>query len=365
MSAQRRGCVGLCKRLQTRQQRARIDRLMPLSPGGRWLVRLPALLFLFASPLPVYGQRSEAAQPVRPKATLQATVTTQATIPLGGVVVSLSRDTTEVASGVTDADGKVTFEQLAPGNYTLVVASQGFDTLRSNVVVAANVANTVTLDLRISTITDTVDVVAPTTLVPSTGTLTPAEGLTSRELEELSPGGGLQSALRLLASVIEVPGGVAIKGGRPNQAAVQLGPGAFVDPATGLSQVTLPDDAIDSVTVLPNPYAVEYGRFSSGLVLIQTRRATDVWKTRINKLEPSFRTERGEPLNIDGISSFTPRLETGGPLIKNRLFLQQAVQFRYRTSEVPSRPQSELKKSYRFSSFTRADANLSPKHMLV
>ena len=52
---------------------------------------------------------------------------------------------------------------------------------------------------------------------------------------------------------------------------VQLGPGMFVDPSTGLTQVSLPDDAIDSVAVLANPYAVEYGRFSSGLVVIQTR----------------------------------------------------------------------------------------------
>ncbi len=49
--------------------------------------------------------------------------------------------------------------------------------------------------------------------------------------------GGLHAALRLLVGVIEVPGGVAIKGGRPSQASVQLGPGMFVDPATGLSQV--------------------------------------------------------------------------------------------------------------------------------
>ena len=169
--------------------------------------------------------------------------------------------------------------------------------------------------------------------------MTATEGLSSRELEELTPGGGLQSALRLLASVIEVPGGLAIKGGRPNQAITQLGAGAFFDPATGLSQVSLPDDAIDSVTVLPNPYAVEYGRFSSGLVLIRTRRATDTWKTRINKLDPSLRTTRGNPFDVVGISSFSPRFETGGPLIKDRVFLQQAAQYQYRSSDVESRPQ--------------------------
>jgi hypothetical protein len=340
---------------------------MSCSFGGRWLVRLLALLSLVptARPLPAYAQRAESAQTARARASLQATVTTQGTVPLGGVVVSLLRNGAEVVNGVTDAEGRVTFDQLDPGSYSILVASQGFDTLTSNAVVAVNSTNTVALDLRISTITDTVDVVAPTTLVPSTGTLTASEGLSSRELEELAPGGGLQSALRLLASVIEVPGGLAIKGGRPNQATIQLGAGAFVDPATGLSQVSLPDDAIDSVTVLPNPYAVEYGRFSSGLVLIRTRRATDVWRTQINKLDPSFRTTRGNPFDVVGISSFSPRFETGGPLIKDRVFLQQAAQYQFRSSDVESRPQSELRTSNRFSSFTRLDANVSPKHLLI
>src|SRR6202035_5975946 len=117
--------------------------------------------------------------------------------------------------------------------------------------------------------------------------------------------------LRLIAGVIKVPGGLAIKGGRPSQAGMQLGPGMFVDPATGLTQGSLPDDAIDSVTVLPNPYAVEFGRFSSGLVVIQTRRAGDQWKTRMNNLDPTFQTKRHQPLNIIGISALSPRFETG------------------------------------------------------
>src|SRR5690242_15462295 len=282
------------------------DVLMQVSAGFRWAIRLSSFLvfWLIACPFPALAQRSEASQPVRAKAVLQATVTTQGNIPLGGMVVSVVRDGTEVASSATDGDGKVTFDQLEPGAYSIRVAAQGFDPLATNVTVVAASPTTVTLDLRIAALTDTVNVVAPSTLVPSTGTLTTAEGLSSRELEELTPGGGLQSALRLLASVIEVPGGLAIKGGRPNQATTQLGAGVFVDPATGVSQVSLPDDAIDSVTVLPNPYAVEYGRFSSGLVLINTRKASDVWRTRINKLDPSLRTTRSNPFDVVGISSF-------------------------------------------------------------
>ncbi len=267
---------------------------------------------------------------------------------------------------MSDGEGTFQFEGIAPGTYSIVVALDGFETLTLPVTVVSGQAVALKADLRIAAVSERVDVVATSTaLVPSTGTLAASDALTGKELDEISGGGGLQSALRLLASVIEVPGGVSIKGGRPSQASVQLGPGAFVDPATGLSQVSLPDDAIDTVTVLPNPYAVEYGRFSSGLVLIRTRRAGDRWRTRLNNLDPSFRTKRGSPINITGISAFSPRAETGGPLIADKLFLQQALQYRFRTNDVPSRPQNELKRSHRFSSFTRLDANVSSRHSLV
>ncbi len=333
---------------------------------------LPLVTFvvlLGLPPLQGHAQQpsqAPASSPVPSAMSISGVVSTQGDIVLGGALVSLLTGDGEVASYVSDGEGGFRFDAVAPGSYTLVVALDGFDTLTVPLTVAGVQPVEVKADLRIAAVSERVEVVANTTaLVPSTGTLAGGDALTGKELEEITGGGGFQSALRLLASVIEVPGGVSIKGGRPSQASVQLGPGAFVDPATGLSQVSLPDDAIDSVTVLPNPYAVEYGRFSSGLVLIRTRRAGDRWRTRLNNLDPSFRTKRGSPFNITGISAFSPRAETGGPLIADKLFLQQAVQYRYRTNDVPSRPQDELKRSHRFSSFTRLDANLSSRHSLV
>ncbi|MEQ1728045.1 MAG: TonB-dependent receptor, partial [Vicinamibacterales bacterium] len=336
----------------------------------RGSLRLLPLVFLLGFPLPcAHAQQTPPrtnSTPATSAPSITGVVSTQGDIVLGGALVSLLNRDGEVASYVSDGEGAFRFDAVGPDSYTIVVALDGFDTLTLPVTVVTGQAVTLKADLRIAAVSERVDVVATTTaLVPSVGTLAASDALTGKELDEISGGGGLQSALRLLASVIEVPGGVSIKGGRPSQASVQLGPGAFVDPATGLSQVSLPDDAIDSVTVLPNPYAVEYGRFSSGLVLIRTRRAGDKWRTRLNNLDPSFRTKRGSPINITGISAFSPRAETGGPLIADKLFLQQALQYRYRTNDVPSRPQDELKRSHRFSSFTRLDANLSSRHSLV
>jgi len=346
-------------------------RVFPRGIPGRLLL-LAVCAGAFTSP-PALAQQPAAGasqSPRRPSAsapgTVAGTVTTQnGTIPLGGALISLKAAAGELATYVSDGEGAFRFENLAPGSYTIVAALDGFEALTIPVSVASGQVAAVKADLRIAAVSERVEVVASTAIVPTTGTLTASDGLSGKELEEIAGGGGLQAALRLLASVIEVPGGVSIKGGRPSQSSVQLGPGAFVDPATGLSQVSLPDDAIDNVTVLPNPYAVEYGRFSSGLVLIRTRRAGDVWRTRLNNLEPSFRVERGSALKITGISAFSPRAETGGPLVKDKLFLQQAVQYRYRTNDVASRPEDELKRSYRFSSFSRVDANLTPKHSLV
>src|SRR5262249_37305969 len=167
----------------------------------------------------------------------------------------------------------------------------------------------VSLDLALATVTQTVEVVAPMTVVSAADTIGASDAINSRETEQLSGGTGLTGALKLLASVIEVPGGLSIKGGRPPQAGVQMGASTLTDPALGLVHLTLPEDAIDSVAVLPNPYAVEYGRFSSGLVVIQTRRAGDAWRVRLNNLSPTFRSKRHKDLfNINRISGLRPNL---------------------------------------------------------
>jgi hypothetical protein len=291
--------------------------------------------------------------------------TVNGTVPLPGVVVVLSSSRSrQVETTVSDASGAFVFEGLGAGRYEVSALLEGFERRASPVELEWNQSVRVALDLRLAASTQ-VDVVAtPSEGVPPAGTLIPGETLTGSELEEFAPG-GLQQALRLLVSVIEVPGGLSIKGGLPSQATVQLGTGAFVDPATGLSRARLPDGAIQSIKVLPNPYAVEFGRFSSGLVLIETRRAADEWRLRINGLDPSFRTKRGEPFNVEGISAFSPRIEAGGPLVPERLFLQQSAQYRYRSSDVASRPQSELRTSHGLSSFSRLDAVVSPSQSIV
>jgi hypothetical protein len=331
-----------------------------LPPGHRFIGLLIACI-LWVTPVRAHAQQPGGG-------VLEGFVTTQSgTIRLGGAQVTLhSASNQEVGSVLSEGDGRFRFTALQEGKYTLTASLEGFAMGRATVVVQPDATTERSLDLPLATLTQTVDVMAPASIVSAADTLGSAESIGNHETDEFATGTGLGGALRLLASVIEVPGGVSIKGGRPTQAGVQIGASTLTDPVLGLVHFTLPDDAIDSVAVMPNPYAVEYGRFSSGLVVIQTRHGGDAWRVRANNLLPDFRSKRHQDLyNINGIASFGPTLAVGGPIVKNRLFLEQTAQYRYSSDDVPSRPEDERRTTHWLSSFTRVDANLTPKHSLV
>ncbi|HEV3141515.1 MAG TPA: TonB-dependent receptor [Vicinamibacterales bacterium] len=277
------------------------------------------------------------------------------------VVVSDDAIGRVAARRTSDADGRFVVVGLAAGTYRISASVPGFATADATVVVMGGATARVALALEI---VETISVAASSEVLTAGGSLAPEDAMASRELDQFVPGTGFQSAVRMFSSVVTSSTGLSIKGGRPNETGVQLGAGTLVDPASAIAHVALPDDAIDSVTVLPNPYDVEYGRFESGVVVIQTRRATERWHTQVNRVVPTIRNARGQAFAFR-IDTLGPRLATGGPVIKDRLYIEQTGQLRYTSSDVPSRPESELRTSTFFSAFTRADANLSPRQSLI
>jgi len=302
----------------------------------------------------------------KPTGTIQGTVSTQSgAVKLPGVtVIVLGTSDQPVAQQVSDEEGRFALPDLPPARYRIRATLDGFDPLEKEAVVAAGGVASLTLDLSIATVSEHVDVVARAPVFEA-ATLATTEEVKPAEAQLLVPGQGVQSSLRLTTGVIQLPGGNSIDGGQPYQAGMQLGAATLIDPATNLARLSLPADALDSVAVLPNPYEVEFGRFASGLVVVQTKRAADRWKTSMSTLEPALRVKRFTVWDVTGITVWQPSVEIGGPLKRGRVFLDQAVQYRYQTTDIPSRPETELKRNYMFSSLTRVDATLSSRHSLV
>jgi Carboxypeptidase regulatory-like domain/TonB dependent receptor len=324
--------------------------------------RVAVLSLLITLTLPVLAG---AAQSVSTGAIEGSVSTPKPAVRLAGALLAVTdRRGAEVARTASDGEGRFTIGDLPVGQYRVVVSLEGFQAADMPVVVAAGKTTILDFELPISVLAERVEVVAPA-LPGAPDTFGAAETLDVTAQEAYSTGGGFQAALRLLASVIQSPGGLSIKGGRPTQATTQLGAGTMMDPSTGLVPLTLPPDAIDSVEVLANPYAVEFGRFSSGLVVLRSKSGGDEWKVRANNLDPGFRTERGHDFHIIGLRVFAPRVEVGGPLIKDRLALKQTAQYRYDATEIASLPQDLYRVDHWVSSFTRLDGRLSPRHTLI
>jgi outer membrane receptor protein involved in Fe transport len=315
-----------------------------------------------AALLLVFQPAFAAAQPPH-GGVIEGTVTTQQSTALAAADVTIVDAAGRIVASVSsENDGRFRVANLPAGTYRVIAALDGFTTTTKDVVVSVEASVVVALDMPIAGFSDTVDVVGAPAALANGQTLAPTAAVASRELDQFVPGQGVQGAVRLLPNVVPVAGGVSIKGGRPSQAGLQLAAMTLVDPASGVSRVTLPDDAIESVTVLPNPYAVEYGRFSSGLVVIQSRRARDRWKFRANRFGPSIRSRNDGGLRFE---AFNPRLEVGGPLVADRMFLEQTAQVRFQVGDLASRPESEQRVTKALSSFTRLDTNVSRRHLLV
>ncbi|MES1259303.1 MAG: carboxypeptidase regulatory-like domain-containing protein, partial [Gemmatimonadota bacterium] len=275
------------------------------------------------------------------RGSLVVTVTTQGSVRLpGATVVVASPDGRVVTTDVSDGDGRLEVEAVV-GAYEVRASLSGFTDVRAMVRVDADRRATVEIDLPLAGVTERVDVIGNAeTATPTIGQTLSTKGvLESRVIEQLPiRDHNVLSALKLLAGVVQGPGGVSIKGGRSNQSGLQIGVATLADTATGSPLFRLPPDAIDSVEVLPNPYAVEFGRFSSGMTVVNTKRGGDTWRVDLSAPDLSFRVDRTEPWRFTGIETFGPRIGFGGPLVKGRLFLEQRAQARFEESEIWSRP---------------------------
>ena len=135
------------------------------------------------------------------------------------------------------------------------------------------------------------------------------------------------------------------------------------DPATGKFGQTIPVDSIESVNVLNTPFLAQYGRFTSGVIAVETRRGGEKWHAELNDPFPDFRIRSW---HMRGIRDVSPRFVLGGPLLRNRLFLNTALQYNFQRESVLTLPfpHNESKKEW-INSFTQLDLVLSPKQIVT
>jgi hypothetical protein len=284
-------------------------------------------------------------------------------LPMPGVEVELRMADTAVvlAKTLSDEEGQVAFPDVPPGRYTVTAARPGFLPTESTPFdVQSDQLAQVRVNIQLAFAAPAVQVRAERLELERVSPVSTSDMLEG-SVVDVAPleGDDFQHLLPLLPGVVRGPDGrLRAKGGQPTQSALQISSTSLVDPSTGDFDLELPGQSLETVELLANPFSAEYGRFSTSVVQITTRRGTEQWEVVPGNLVPRFRGL------FRGIRGFEPRLSVRGPLMVQRLFLAQDFQFRYVNDPVRSLPDEPEISVTSFDSFSRLDGVLSSRHSL-
>lgn len=145
----------------------------------------------------------------------------------------------------------------------------------------------------------------------------------------------VRDALPLIPGVTRtVEGKLIISDAAEHRSTLLLNSLDATDPVTGRFGATVPIDAVAAFNLEKNPFLAEYGRFSTGVVTIETRRAADRWQWLVNDPTPELRIRSR---HLRGIRAFTPRLSFGGPL-RRGLYFWQSLEYVFKETPVRTQP---------------------------
>ncbi len=263
---------------------------------------------------------------------------------LPGVTIDVtSRDTSQVRTAVTGADGFYSIPLVNPGVYQVKATLAGFrTTIRDNVTVVVNETVRADVALQVGQVEEQVTVLGQSPLVETTNATLgvvidrqkvvdlPLNGRNFTQLGTLIPGvvapptalGG-QDGNATVGGFGNVTGGFNVNGQR-NQSNNFLLDGASNNDSFNTGFVLRPPpDAIQEFKILTHSYDAEYGRNAGSVVNVVTKSGTNEWHGG------AWEFNRDDSLQAKNFfATAKPALKqnqyggaVGGPLVKNRVFM--------------------------------------------
>jgi len=273
---------------------------------------------------------------------LQGTVSVSATSGAGERLPGASLKLTPASSGqpsrsgVTNEQGEYKFKDLAAGIYTLQIDLTGFKQQTKTVTLQKDTTAVENINLELEGLTADVTVVADGDGLNTTAAGEPVS-FKQEKLQTLPMvNEQFQDAIPLVPGVVRGPDGLLnLKGARASQSGFLVNSANVTDPVTGESAINLPLEAVQSVEVVANPYAAEYGQFTGAVTTVQTRSGSDKFTVNAESLFPRIRRRGGA---FVGIAAFTPRVTFSGPIIKDKLKFMQSFEYRFVRTPVENLP---------------------------
>lgn len=282
----------------------------------------------------------------------------QTGLALPGATVQLFDGPSLVTTVATDSQGHFSLDQRLKGD-SIAVSLSGFETVRVSRAAIKRIV------LALEHASDSTTVLAPT-LAPST-VEAPLLGhaLTAANIARM-PSAHMKAreSLPLLPSVVRGPDGLMQLGGAPaHETPLLLDGFNIADPASGISSLNLPLEAVRGVEALRDPMSVSYGGLLGGLVALESKPGSDELALGVQGFVP--RLARYAPPNFGGIEGVFPRAYVSGG--RGRVHFTLASEYDYERIPVPGVTVGREPDLIEESSitFSRVDVDASARHHLT
>src|SRR5882672_8330331 len=257
-----------------------------------------------------------------------------ATNNLSGITVQLAPSSPGAAAQTTqtNSEGHFEFTGLAAGTYILGVLVDGFRPWTEKFTLGAAQSAVKNAGLLLKSIESKVEVIGEATEV-ATQSVSATATVSEQQLDALPlRTGKFTEALSVSPSVIQTQEGrLNFNGQSESQGKLLVDSAENMDPVSGSFAIPIPIGAIQSVKVFSTPDSSAYGGFSGGLTKIEIKPPVPVWNFKLFDFIPSLRAKNG---SIVGIANMTPRMEFGGPLIKNKLNFSEEITYEFRRDPI-------------------------------
>ncbi len=243
-----------------------------------------------------------------------------------GATATLINDKTgDKRNQVTNESGRFNFASVQPGNYSLKIEHEGFETLlRTKVVLSANEDLAFgDIPLKTGQLTETVTIASEGQIVDKESSDLTAR-LTSDQINLISTKGrDITSLLRLLPGTsnnddIEAVGegfGTDLPNidGQRGRSTVASVDGLFAGEPSGSNKLsmTINQDAVAEVKVLRNNYAAEYGNNGGALINVVSKGGGQDYRGSV------YYFERNESLNANNF--FSNKAKLPRPLYRHKI----------------------------------------------
>lgn len=306
----------------------------PISKWGTIICAIALMSWIAASSMLMYGQAISGS--------LVGTVVDTT----GATVVSAKVDATNIATGVvttttTSGSGGYHFESLPVGNYKVTAQAKGFRTVEQQVEIVLNKTGTLNISLNPGAVGETVEVLGEATTLDTT-----TAQLQSTYSDRYSQDLGMTSAGGLGAGVLNLS---LLSSGVAQSSSMGLGSGPSVggqrpynnnftvegvdnnNKTTTGYLIVVPNDAVESFTLLTNQFGAEFGHSSGGQFNTVIKSGTNQFhgmlyeyfrNRNLNAIDNIYalQTAPGQKAKNPRFDSNRYGFTFGGPIIKNKLF---------------------------------------------